>query len=164
MIHFIIDKRTHKGDRVFNERSHHIQGPSLTVFNDKSFEKKDYEGLQNLGIGSKGNSVDTIGKFGIGFNTVYSITDTPMFISNNSLVFLDPHREFVECATSDKPGGKFELKPDFVSSYSDILSGFKGLGDIDLSSGTTFRLPLRDGSFNSKIESEKRNISDNSKM
>ena len=98
---------------VFSEESKHVQGPSLTVFNNKNFEQRDYEGFQNLGIGSKRNSEDTIGKFGIGFNTVYSITDTPMFISNDNLVVLDPHRHFVKSATYEKPGGKFPLSPSY---------------------------------------------------
>ena len=38
---------------VFSEESKHVQGPSLTVFNNKNFEQRDYEGFQNLGIGSK---------------------------------------------------------------------------------------------------------------
>ena len=50
-VHFVIDERTHGSEKVFNENSKHIQGPSLTVYNDQSFKKEDYEGLQNLGIG-----------------------------------------------------------------------------------------------------------------
>ena len=52
------------------------------AFNNQVFQEKDFEGLSNLGIGSKRDDELTIGKFGIGFNTVYSVTDTPMFSSN----------------------------------------------------------------------------------
>ena len=149
-IHFILDERSHRTERVFNNQSRHMQGPALCVYNNKNFEPADYEGLQNLGIGSKRTSEETIGKFGIGFNTVYSITDTPMFVSNNDLVILDPHRKFVPCAEVGNPGGKFQLSPDFVSSYSDIVDTFN-LGDtVDMNPGTLFRLPLR-SNFQSEI-------------
>ena len=144
-IHFILDERRHKDERVFNDQSKHMQGPALCVYNDKSFAPADYEGLQNLGIGSKRTSEETIGKFGIGFNTVYSVTDTPMFVSNNDLVILDPHREFVPCAEVGNPGGKFPLTQDFVNSYSDIVNAFNlhETVNVNMNTGTLFRLPLR---------------------
>ena len=149
-IHFILDERDHKTETVFNEQSKYIQGPALCVFNDKNFAPEDYEGLQNLGIGSKRSSEESIGKFGIGFNTVYSITDTPMFVSNNDLVVLDPHRAFVPCAEVGKPGGRFPLSPEFKQRYGDIVNSFDMNGVVDMGMGTLFRLPLRNG-FQSEI-------------
>ena len=59
-IHFICDKRTHGTDRVFNEKSKHIQGPSLNVYNKKKVCKTfvldqneiQIALLESLGLGS----------------------------------------------------------------------------------------------------------------
>ena len=122
--HLVFDKRTHGSERVFNENCKFIQGPALMAFNDRVFLEKDYEGLSKLGIGSKREEEDVIGKFGIGFNTVYSITDTPMFISNEDFVIFDPHLQFSEVGTSEEPGGMFKICPEFEHSYRDIMAGF----------------------------------------
>ena len=65
--HLVLDKRSHSHQRVFNENCQYLQGPALLAFNNQKFKEKDYEGLKNLGIGSKRDDEKTIGKFGIGF-------------------------------------------------------------------------------------------------
>ena len=39
------------------------------------------------------------GRFGLGFNTVYGLTDTPQLVSGDSLVVFDPHCSAVPGAT-----------------------------------------------------------------
>ena len=56
--------------------------PSLTVFNNKGFSEEDIKGIQKLSVGGKINDQNTIGKFGLGFNSVYHITDAPSFITH----------------------------------------------------------------------------------
>ena len=153
--HLVFDKRRHRDTgKGFNSMSKHLLGPALIASNNKPFTEKDYEGLGHLGTGSKRSDEDSIGKFGIGFNTVYSVTDTPMFISNNKFVILDPHLEFSDLGDISEPGGMVDLnkEPGFEALCKDILDTFtlpQGLTDFK-ETGTMFRLPLREG-FSSRI-------------
>ena len=144
-IHFIYDTRTLGSENVAtDEASEEIQGPALCVYNDKPFTKEDLEGIKKLGIGSKRYSLGMTGKYGIGFNSVYHLTDCPSFLSNNdTLAFLDPHcRYFVD----DDRGRLFKLTSmddETKSRISDTLNGYY-LGDrFDLRGSTMFRFSLR---------------------
>ena len=48
-----------------------LQGPAVIVWNDKTFTDEDLNGIQQLGVGAKGKKVNSIGKFGLGFNVAY---------------------------------------------------------------------------------------------
>ena len=153
-IHFIYDTRTlgSKGV-VTDEASEEIQGPALCVYNDKPFTKEDLEGIKKLGIGSKRDSLGMTGKYGIGFNSVYHLTDCPSFLSNNdTLAFFDPHCRYF---LSDDRGRLFKLKlmdEEFQSNISNTLDGY--LRDhFDLKQSTMFRFPLRRKKNESKISS-----------
>ena len=51
-----------------------FQGPALLAYNDAAFSEKDWEGIQNLQQSGKAKDPFKVGKFGIGFNSVYHIT------------------------------------------------------------------------------------------
>ena len=158
--HLVLDKRKFSNTgRVFNDNSKYILGPALIASNNKPFSDEDYEGLKNLGIGSKRSDEESIGKFGIGFNTVYSVTDTPMFISNDKFVILDPHLAFSEVGNFQEPGAMFEITPEFEASCHDVLETFSLPEDLHLPLDTMFRLPFRSG-FASEI-SENTNLQEN---
>ena len=70
---------------LFNEQSYGIttlenpelsafQGPALYCHNDAKFEEKDWEGIVSLMNSNKKKDPFKIGRFGIGFNSVYHIT------------------------------------------------------------------------------------------
>ena len=67
---------------VYPNWKHLHSFPSLTVFNNKGFSEEDIKGIQKLSVGGKINHQNTIGKFGLGFNSVYHITDAPSFITH----------------------------------------------------------------------------------
>ena len=52
----------------------------------------DFQSIQRIGDSLKktDDQKSKIGRFGIGFNSVYHLTDLPSFISSNFLVMLDP--------------------------------------------------------------------------
>ena len=58
--------------------------PSLSVYNNKGFSGEDIKGIQNLSVGGKTSNRNTIGRFGLGFNSVYHITDAPTFLTTCS--------------------------------------------------------------------------------
>ncbi len=141
-IHFIHDTRSLASEKVAIEDKtcEEIQGPALCVYNDRPFTEKDLEGIKKLGIGGKRDIIVTTGRYGIGFNSVYHLTDCPSFLSNDdTLVILDPHRRYV----LDKDTGKlFKLTTNLRNKISDTLNGYLA-EHFNLQGSTMFRFPLR---------------------
>uniref|UniRef100_A0A8D3DQY5 Sacsin molecular chaperone n=1 Tax=Scophthalmus maximus TaxID=52904 RepID=A0A8D3DQY5_SCOMX len=143
-IFFVFDPRTHPTDRVFDDKWIPMQGPALCVYNNQPFTEDDVRGIQNLGRGTKEANPGKTGQYGIGFNSVYHITDCPSFISNNDILCIfDPHAQFAPGATSVSPGRMFrDLDSDFRSQFSDVLDLYLG-AHFKLERSTMFRFPIR---------------------
>ncbi|XP_024139292.1 sacsin isoform X1 [Oryzias melastigma] len=143
-IFFVFDSRTHPTDRIFDDKWVPMQGPALCVYNNQPFTEDDVRGIQNLGRGTKEANPGKTGQYGIGFNSVYHITDCPSFVSNNDILCIfDPHAQYAPGATSTSPGRMFrDLDSDFRSQFSDVLNLY--LGDhFKLERSTMFRFPIR---------------------
>ena len=69
-----------------------LTGPALLAFNDAIFEHKDFIGLFSFGRGSKKYDPTSTGKFGLGFNSTYHLTECPQFVSGEWFVVLDPQK------------------------------------------------------------------------
>ncbi|XP_067364140.1 sacsin isoform X3 [Channa argus] len=143
-IFFVFDPRTHPTDRIFDDKWVPMQGPSLCVYNNQPFTEDDIRGIQNLGRGTKEANPGKTGQYGIGFNSVYHITDCPSFISNNDILCIfDPHAQYAPGATSVSPGRMFrDLDSDFRSQFSDVLNLYLGT-HFKLERSTMFRFPIR---------------------
>ena len=50
------------------------QGPALISANDAMFSEQDWEGIQSLQQSIKADDPFKVGRFGIGFNSVYHLT------------------------------------------------------------------------------------------
>ncbi|XP_007898845.2 sacsin [Callorhinchus milii] len=150
-IYFISDSRDHPGDRIFDEKWAPLQGPALCVYNNQPFTEDDIRGIQNLGRGTKEGNPGKTGQYGIGFNSVYHITDCPAFISDNdTLCIFDPHARYAPGSTNVSPGRMFrDLDSDFRTQFADVLSPF--LGNLfKMENATMFRFPIRNSEM-SKI-------------
>ena len=143
-IYFVFDARTHPTDRIFDDKWIPMQGPALCVYNNQPFTEDDVRGIQNLGRGTKEANPGKTGQYGIGFNSVYHITDCPSFISNNDILCIfDPHAQYAPGATSVSPGRMFrDLDSDFRSQFSDVLNLYLG-AHFKLERSTMFRFPIR---------------------
>ncbi|KAM7413412.1 hypothetical protein PAMA_020685 [Pampus argenteus] len=143
-IYFVFDPRTHPTERIFDDKWIPMQGPALCVFNNQPFTEDDIRGIQNLGRGTKEANPGKTGQYGIGFNSVYHITDCPSFISNNDILCIfDPHAQYAPGATSVSPGRMFrDLDSDFRSQFSDVLNLYLG-AHFKLERSTMFRFPIR---------------------
>ena len=148
-VDFILDTRSHGTTQIFEESWKPLQGPALCVYNNRPFTEADLQGIQDLGEGSKGDSPFKTGQYGIGFNCVYHLTDTPMFITKGSevgenLCVFDPHCKYVPGADEFSPGMKFTDFSDLKRQFPDIFSCFlEETGLFDLQNATLFRFPLR---------------------
>ena len=175
---FILDYRTNfpDGKLVCSDykwkRLQHT--PSLCVFNNRKFTEADIDGITRLGRGGKKGAPDLIGKFGIGFNVAYHITDCPSFISYTEdgspkyLCVFDPTRSFLPIAKHDLPGKKWNFKDQRHAGFSDQLKPYLSedlpkllecapSGIEDRNHGhVLFRLPLTRFSQSSSTSSVKR--------
>ncbi|KAM9850768.1 sacsin [Aulostomus maculatus] len=156
-IHFVWDKRQHGNEKIFGEKWKSLQGPALCVFNNKVFSDADLNGIQQLGEGGKHNAPGKIGKYGVGFNSVYHLTDCPSILTgDDKLCVSDPNQNYIESNSDERPNGiGYNLADTLKEMYMDVYKSF--LPDkFPLKEGTMFRLPLRTGTMaeSSKISQQ----------
>ncbi|XP_072348602.1 sacsin isoform X1 [Scyliorhinus torazame] len=157
-IHFIWDPRKHGNTKTFGEEWNTLQGPALCVYNNKRFTDKDIEGIQQLGEGGKRNSPEKTGKYGLGFNSVYHLTDCPSFMSGDSMLCIfDPHLAVLATAKPHSPGGMFIVNQKFKNTFEDIYTTFLP-SFFNLELGTMFRLPLRTAEMVEKSDISKQAV------
>ena len=63
-----------------------FQDGALFVFNDAEFTEDDWEGITSPGFSQKKEKVDKVGRFGIGFSSVYHLTG-PLIFSSDAITF-----------------------------------------------------------------------------
>ncbi|KAK2839687.1 hypothetical protein Q5P01_013427 [Channa striata] len=159
-IHFVWDKRQHGREKTFGKRWNHLQGSALCVFNNKVFSDADLVGIQELGVGGKHNSTGKTGKYGVGFNSVYHLTDCPSILTGDKLLCIsDPNQKYIESHSGKQPGIGYKLDSTFKEMYSDVYRSF--LPDqFSLQQGTMFRLPLRKGTMANSSEISQQGVTD----
>ncbi|OQS05175.1 hypothetical protein THRCLA_02648, partial [Thraustotheca clavata] len=148
-ISFCLDMRTHSSNQLAYTKLATFQGPSLMVHNNARFTDADFESIQRIGDSLKKDNSQgwKTGRFGIGFNSVYHITDLPTFVSGSHIVMFDPHANYLPNVNPSNPGKmiNFMTRRDLLEQYPDQFRPFEGFG-CDLKKpfdGTIFRLPLR---------------------
>ena len=108
---------------------------SLSVYNNRGFSEEDIKGIQKLSVGGKFSDQSTIGKFGLGFNSVYHITDAPTFITHRpeeeeiTLCCFDPFLKYTFEAFKPKNfkgkrGKKFTIPIQNIPKFKDQLFPF----------------------------------------
>ena len=156
-VRFLYDERTNQDAMtcLIDEEMKHCQGPALWAYNDAEFRDEDFTNITKLNGATKEQETEKIGKFGLGFNAVYNLTDVPMFLSRNYFVIFDPHKFYLGKAirNKSKPGIKINLNKNTkrLRSLSNQFKPFNGIFDCDLHlnkddysyPGTLFRFPLR---------------------
>ncbi|KAM9961025.1 hypothetical protein ACTFIW_010197 [Dictyostelium discoideum] len=131
------------------ESSIELLDPSILIYNNATFQKKDWEGICKYNQGSKKENLKSIGNFGLGWNSVYHITDNPIVYSGNNVWFADPIKRI-------GGGLLFDLndEDDYRSCFS-FLEPFIQFKESNCNpkqyfNGTIIRLPLR--KYPSKIK------------
>ncbi|KAK3238187.1 hypothetical protein CYMTET_51784 [Cymbomonas tetramitiformis] len=134
---------------VFEGASLGGAGPALCVFNDGVFSEGDFASITSIGASGKARDAGTIGRFGVGFNTVFHLAERVSFISSDSLCVFDPHARSlpdglvgVRCRFGDaafQAQHSRELEP-----FEAALAGIPGAPQLTAPyPATLFRLPLR---------------------
>ena len=156
-VKFLYDERTNKDAMtcLIDKGMKKCQGPALWVYNDATFKDEDFVNITKLNEATKVHDTEKIGRFGLGFNAVYNLTDVPMFVSKNYFVILDPNTSHLGTAIKNpkKPGIKIDLNKDVrnLQNFKNQFKPFNGVFGCDLSldredysyNGTLFRFPLR---------------------
>ena len=156
-VRFLYDERTNEDAMtcLINEGMKECQGPALWVYNDAVFQNEDFENLTKLSGATKAHDTEKIGKFGLGFNAVYNLTDVPMLVSRNYLVVFDPNTFYLGNAirNKNKPGIKIDTNKNVkkLRSFRSQFKPFNGIFGCNLHldkdnnsfQGTLFRFPLR---------------------
>ncbi|CAK0875091.1 unnamed protein product [Prorocentrum cordatum] len=150
-VHFVWDWRQHRSQSLLTPDMDRWQGPALWIFNDACFSERDFESICRLGVGGKREAARKIGRFGLGFNSVYNFTDLPSILSDDVVLFLDPHVHHLSAmgASVQKPGIKLRfLKINVLDKFRDQFEPYHGLLGCNLSKGEKFngtlvRVPFR---------------------
>lgn len=154
-VSIVLDERQHATDGLPSPGMHRLQGSALVVMNDAAFSDDDWERIQSTGRSGKLLDASKTGRFGLGFNSVYNVTDWPCVLTRDRIGIFDPHGETVDGASRDEPGAAWQLTPDLWKHCGDLLVPFEafglraGAGKID---HTVFRLPLRTDGVAAKSE------------
>ena len=130
-VQFMLDWRSHPTERLLAAGMADCQGPSLLVYNDAVFTDEDLKNISKLAGATKKEDLEKIGRFGLGFSSVYHFTDVPSFVTRNYAVFFDPHTSHLQglIENASKPGVKLDLKvnPASLMYYPDQFAPFNGL-------------------------------------
>ncbi|XP_060944349.1 sacsin-like [Limanda limanda] len=153
---FLVDFRVHKDppESLIDPDMALCQGPCLGAFNNEQFTAEDWKNIVRVGAASKETQVEKIGKFGLGFNTVYHVTDVPSILSGNSLLILDPNVTHLKKHIKHKtnPGIKLDLSNQQLFRWFPGQFGpYEHIFDCNISrqsppepySGTLIKLPFR---------------------
>lgn len=82
--HFIYEILQNAEDAGAKEISFSLFDDRLEIVHDgKDFNFKDLDGITGIGISTKKDKINAIGKFGIGFKSVFAVTKTPIIHSGS---------------------------------------------------------------------------------
>ncbi|KDP43312.1 hypothetical protein JCGZ_24233 [Jatropha curcas] len=143
---FLLDKTQYGTSSVLSPEMADWQGPALYCFNDSVFSPQDLYAISRIGQESKLEKPFAIGRFGLGFNCVYHLTDIPTFVSGENIVMFDPHANNLPGISPSHPGLRIKfVGRKILEQFPDQFSPFLHFG-CDLQHpfpGTLFRFPLR---------------------
>ncbi|KAE9615782.1 putative transcription factor C2H2 family [Lupinus albus] len=141
-----LDRRSHGQDSLLSDSLSQWQGPALLAFNDACFTEEDFVSISKIGGSSKQGQSWKTGRFGVGFNSVYHLTDLPSFVSGKYVVLFDPQGVYLPRVSAANPGKRIDFTSSSALSYCmDQFSPYCAFG-CDMQNpfaGTLFRFPLR---------------------
>ncbi|KAM4589979.1 sacsin isoform 2-T2 [Fundulus diaphanus] len=148
-VKFLYDETEYGVESLWSPDMAQHQGTALYVYNDAVFTVEDWNGIQEIARSRKRDDPLKVGRFGIGFNSVYHITDVPSIFSGEQIAMLDPHQTLFGVNES---GQCWNLKTDIkeITELSDQFAPYTGIFGISGKTvwdgsfpGTLFRFPLR---------------------
>ena len=156
VVRFLVDWRNGPTEKLLSPDMAASQGPALWAYNNEEFSEHDFQNINKLAGATKVDEVGKIGRFGLGFNAVYHLTDVPSFVSRKYFVLFDPNVNHIENHIQDKsrPGIRIDLasNPRPLSAFEDQFQPYHGVFGCSTQNtgatnfnfdGTLFRFPFR---------------------
>ena len=143
------DTRQHDNGSLLFPGMANSYGPALLFYNNAEFTEEDFGNITKIAGETKMNKPLQIGKFGIGFCSVYHITDVPSFVSGENFIVFDPTLQCMkkEIKSEFNPGIKINFhKHRLMKNKSNQLVPYTGVHNFNPKqrfNGTVFRFPLR---------------------
>ncbi|TNN01589.1 hypothetical protein fugu_010971, partial [Takifugu bimaculatus] len=148
-VKFLFDETEYGVESLWSPDMEQHQGTALYAYNDAVFTVEDWNGIQEIARSRKRDDPLKVGRFGIGFNSVYHVTDVPSIFSGDQIAMLDPHQTLFGVHES---GQCWNMKTDIkeITELSDQFAPYFGIFGILEKNikeanfpGTLFRFPLR---------------------
>ena len=133
---FVLDQRMHASEHLVDNSAKILQGPALLLTSSQELMDRDIERMTCLGNSEKRSDFSKCGRFGLGINCFYRVTDTIQLLANGHLHIFDPMQKAV--AKKPKRGRKFKCI-ELEKNFPDMLVPFADFAEYP----TVFRLPLR---------------------
>ena len=173
-VRILYDERQNREARtcLLDEGMKECQGPAIWAYNNAVFTDEDFENITKLCGATKECQTDKIGRFGLGFNAVYNLTDVPSFVSRNNIAIFDPHTTHLGKSIKNKarPGIKIDMKKhrkrlrrlgNQFQPYNDVFGcDLRAESTHESYNATLFRFPLRTRSQAVKSEICQRHYDD----
>ena len=146
-VNILYDGRQHTTDKLLFKGMADSHGPALVVHNNATFTEDDFDNITKLAGATKKDKPLKIGKFGVGFCSVYHITDVPSFVSGEWLYIFDPTLNHLKgvVRNENQPGKRVKHSSKFISKSKQLVP-YENLFQFSLSesyNGTMFRFPFR---------------------
>lgn len=148
VIKFCYDSRSHPTTDMSEASMAEFQNHALLVFNNSKFSESDFLSIQSIGSSlSKRSDLNKTGKFGLGFNSVYHLTELPSFVSDQYLIYFDPQCMYLPNINASNPGKRinFVKQSSKMNEFQNQFNIYKIFNNNmnEPFDGTLFRLPLR---------------------
>ncbi|XP_022809376.1 sacsin-like [Stylophora pistillata] len=154
-VKFLHDKHIYSAreEKLYSKGLSQFQGPALYANNDAKFTKDDWRGIRMLSDSVKVKDPMKVGRFGLGFKSVFHLTDLPSILSGTKIGFIDPHEDhFNKGPRERRTGYRWHLRKssENMNAIPDQFLPYKGIFDCTEEvfsegcyRGTLFRFPLR---------------------
>lgn len=135
---FALDLASYDVAGLTDARAGPLQGPALLLASSRALSSEDVKRRQRVGKSGKQNEFGTTGRFGVGLNCNYHVSDAFTLLANDALHVFDPMQSVV--ARGADTGKQYTLS-SLRESFPAMLAPFKWLDVKEWPA--IFRLPLR---------------------
>uniref|UniRef100_A0A8D0EL10 Ubiquitin-like domain-containing protein n=1 Tax=Strix occidentalis caurina TaxID=311401 RepID=A0A8D0EL10_STROC len=148
-VRFLYDETQYGTETLWSKDMAQYQGPAFYAYNDAVFTPEDWHGIQEIARSRKKDDPLKVGRFGIGFNSVYHITDVPSIFSGDQIGMLDPHQtlfgphESGQCWNLKEDSKEINELTDQFAPFIGVFGSTKETFKNGNFPGTFFRFPLR---------------------
>ncbi|XP_077866064.1 sacsin-like, partial [Saccoglossus kowalevskii] len=126
-VKFLLDTTEYGTTSLLTQSVSKYQGAALYCYNDSVFNDDDWESIQSVQQSVKKKDPLRTGRFGLGFVSVYHITDMPSIMSADRIVFFDPFENRFQIGD---PGREVQLGRPLLTDFNHQFLPFTEVLDV----------------------------------